>query len=287
MAERANWKGNLKLSLVSCPIQLFPATQSQKISFNMINPKTGSRLKQQMVDAGTGEKVERSDTVRGFEVEKDQYVTVTDEELEAVKLETKHSINIDAFVKKSEIDERYIERPYYIVPDEDGDDEAFAVIREALRRKGMVAIGQIILQRRENIIAIEPYKQGMVGYLLRYPTEIRASGRYFSEIKRVDVDDEMVDLASTIIDKKTTAFKPDQFKDHYEDAVRELLEEKRKGAKITTSVPKSAGGAKVIDLMAALRKSVGAEPGRRAAARRTDSRGSTKSSAREKAKRRA
>ena len=173
MAERANWKGILKLSLVTCPIQLFPATQSQKVSFNMLNPKTGNRLKQQLVDAGTGEKIERTDTVRGFAVEKDTYVTVTEDELAEVRLETKHTINIDAFVKKSEIDERFIERPYYIVPDEDGDDEAYAVIREALRKKGMVAVGQIILSRREHMIAIEPYKQGMIGLLLRYPAEIR------------------------------------------------------------------------------------------------------------------
>jgi DNA end-binding protein Ku len=242
MAERANWKGTLKLSLVTCPIQLFTATQSQKVSFNMLNPKTGNRLKQQLVDAATGEKVERMDTVRGFAVEKDTYVT----------------INIDAFVKRSEIDERYIERPYYIVPDDDGDAEAYAVIREALRKKGMVAIGQVILQRREHLIAIEPCKNGMVGLLLRYPNEIRATARYFSEIEDVKVDPEAVDLATVIIDRKAAKFDPDQFHDRYEESLRELLEEKKRGVKITAS-SQPAGAGRVIDLMSALRKSVSAD----------------------------
>jgi Ku protein len=174
MAPRANWKGYLRLSLVSCPIALYPASSlSEKVSFNRINRKTGNRLKQQNVDSETGEVVSRDDMVRGYEVAKGQYMIVEDEEIEAVQIESTRTIDIDRFVPKSEIDERYIDSPYYIAPDGAVGQEAFAVIRDTIAKLNMVALGRVVLARREHVIALEPKGRGLVGTTLRYPYEVR------------------------------------------------------------------------------------------------------------------
>ena len=183
MAPRANWKGYLRLSLVSCPIALYPASSlSEKVSFNRLNRKTGNRLKQQNVDSETGEVVPRQDIARGYEVAKSQYLIVEDEELDAVQIESTRTIDIDQFVPKSEIDERYIDSPYYLAPDGQVGQEAFAVIRDTIGKLNMVALGRVVLTRREHVIALEPKGRGLMGLTLRYPYEIRDEASYFEDI---------------------------------------------------------------------------------------------------------
>jgi len=183
MAPRANWKGFLRLSLVSCPIALYPASSlREKVSFNRINRKTGNRLKQQNVDSETGEVVSREDMARGYEVGKGQYLVVEDEEFEAIQIESTRTIDIDQFVPRSEIDERYIDSPYYIVPDGQVGQDAFAVIRDTIGKMNMVALGRVVLTRREHVIALEPRDRGLLGLTLRYPYEVRDQAEYFEDI---------------------------------------------------------------------------------------------------------
>ena len=198
MAPRANWKGYLRLSLVSCPIALYPASSlSEKVSFNRINRKTGNRLKQQNVDSETGEVVSREDMVRGYEVAKGQYMIVEDEEVEAVQIESTRTIDIDQFVPKNEIDERYVDSPYYIAPDGAVGQEAFAVIRDTIAKLNMVALGRVVLARREHVIALEPKGRGLVGTTLRYPYEVRAEKPYFEDISELKLPKEVLDWLPT------------------------------------------------------------------------------------------
>src|SRR5437868_3151056 len=183
MAPRAYWKGYLKLSLVSCPIALYPASSSsERVSFNRINRKTGNRLKQQMVDAETSEPVAREDIGRGYEYAKGQYLMVEDEELEKIKIESTHTIDIDCFVPRAEIDDRYLDSPYYIAPTDQVGQEAFSVIRDAMREKKMVGIARVVLTRREHVVMLEPFEKGLLATTLRYPYEIREHGEYFEDI---------------------------------------------------------------------------------------------------------
>ena len=180
MAPRAYWKGYLKLSLVSCPIALYPATsEREKISFHQLNKETGHRIRYRKVDAETGDEVEQSDIIKGFEVNKGEYVELDPEELEAVAIESKRTIEIEEFVPKSEIDEIYMRDPYFIVPDGEVGQQAFAVIREAIRKEGMVALGKVVFTSREHIIALEARDKGMMGITLRYPYEVRDQNEYF------------------------------------------------------------------------------------------------------------
>ena len=214
MAPRANWKGYLRLSLVSCPVALYPASSlSEKVSFNRINRKTGNRLKQQNVDSETGEVVPREDTVRGYEVAKDHYMIVEDEEIEAVQIESTRTIDIDQFVPKDEIDERYIDSPYYVAPDGPVGQEAFAVIRDTIAKMNMVALGRVVLSRREHVIALEPRGRGLVGTTLRYPYEVRDEKSYFEDIPELKLPKEMLDLATHIVQTKSGHFDPAQFED--------------------------------------------------------------------------
>ena len=204
MAPRANWKGYLRLSLVSCPIALYPASSlSEKVSFNRINRKTGNRLKQQNVDSETGEVVLREDIARGYEVAKDQYLIVEDEELDAVQIESTRTIEIDQFVPKSEIDERYIDSPYYLAPDGKVGQDAFAVIRDTIGKLNMVALGRVVLTRREHVIALEPKGRGLLGMTLRYPYEVRDEAPYFEDIPELKLPKEMLDLATHIVSTKS------------------------------------------------------------------------------------
>jgi len=258
MAPRAYWKGFLRLSLVSCPIQLFPATtEREKISFNQINKDTGGRIRYRKVDEGTGEEVEPSNIVKGYQIDKDQYVEITDEEIESITLESKKTIEIDEFVPKSEIDELYNVRPYYIVPDGDAGQEAFVVIRNVIDKMNMVAIGRVVLSTREHVIAMEPRGKGIMGTLLRYPYEVRDEKEYFDEIKDVKISKDMMELAEHIVRTKTGHFDPEKFEDQYEGALREIIERKSKGLKI--EAPRERASTKVINLMDALRQSVKAE----------------------------
>jgi DNA end-binding protein Ku len=256
MAPRANWKGFLRLSLVTCPVALYPATsESEKISFNQLNRQTGHRIKYLKVDADTGEEVANEDIVKGYALDKDTYVEVSKEELEEVALESTRTIEIDEFVEKSEIDPRYLIRPYYLRPDGKVGHDAFAVIRETIREMNKVAIGRVVLTNREHIIALEPLDKGLMGTLLRYPYEVRSEDEYFDEIQDVKVTKDMLDLARHIVNQKSGRFEPEKFEDQYETALIDLINQKRSGKPI---VPKERPrGENVVDLMEALRKSVG------------------------------
>jgi DNA end-binding protein Ku len=256
MAPRANWKGFLRLSLVTCPVALYPATsESEKISFNQLNKQTGHRIKYLKVDADTGEEVPNEDIVKGYALDKETFIELSKEELENVALESTRTIDIDEFVDKAEIDPRYLIRPYYLRPDGKVGHDAFAVIRETLREMNKVAIGRVVLTNREHIIALEPMEKGLVGTLLRYPYEVRSEAEYFDDIQDVKVTKDMLDLARHIVNQKSGNFEPDKFEDHYETALVDLINQKRAGKPIT---PKERPrGENVVDLMEALRRSVG------------------------------
>src|ERR1700760_4083326 len=256
MAPRANWKGFLRLSLVTCPIALYPATsESEKISFNQLNRKTGHRIKYSKVDADTGEEVPNEDIVKGYKVDTDTFIEVTKEELENVALESTRTIEIDEFVDRSDIDPRYLIRPYYLRPDGKVGHDAFAVIRETIREMDKIAIGCVVLTNREHIIALEPLEKGLMGTLLRYPYEVRDPAEYFDEIQDVKVTKDKLDLARHIVDQKSGSFEPDKFEDQYETALVDLINQKRAGKPIT---PKERPrGENVVDLMDALRRSIG------------------------------
>jgi len=262
MAPRAYWKGFLRLSLVSCPIALYPATtQREKINFHQLNRKTGHRIRYLKVDAETGDEVDRDEIVKGYELKKGDYVQVEPEELEAVALESKHMIEIDEFVPRKEIDELYYANPYYIVPDGDIGVEAFAVIRDAIEEEGMVALGRVVLTSREHVTVLEPRGKGILGVTLRYPYEVRDEKDYFDAIPSVRVTKDMLELAAHIVKSKTGHFNPKKFEDHYEDALKDLLRKKEKGE--TIEVPRERQSGKVINLMDALRRSAkGEEAGR-------------------------
>jgi DNA end-binding protein Ku len=253
---RPFWKGYLKLSLVSCPIALFPASSSsERVSFRQINKKTGHRLKQQLVDSVTGKVVESQDKGRGYEIGKDQYLPVEDEELDSLALESTHTIDIEKFVPRSEIDERYLDSPYYLTPENKVGQDAFAVIREAMRRKGMVGLGKVVISRRERIVMLEPFEQGLMATTLRYGYEIRDAKPYFEDIPPLKLPDEMVELAEHILDTKTGHFDPAEFEDRYENAVVEMLKQKQAGMPVKKEAPVAAPST-VINLMDALRRSV-------------------------------
>jgi DNA end-binding protein Ku len=263
VAPRAYWKGYLKLSLVSCPVALFPATTSrEKISFHQLNKNTGNRVRYRKVDAETGDEVEAADIIKGYEVGKGEYIEVEPEELEAVALESKRTIEIEEFVPRQDIDELYLADPYYMVPDGEVGQQAFAVIREAIRREGMVAIGKVVFTSREHIIALEARDKGMLGITLRYPYEVRKPNEYFAEIEDEKVPKDMLELATHIVETKLGKFEPEKFEDQYEDALKELLRKKQKGEKIEQ--PKEREPSNVINLMDALRQSVKAEGGQAA-----------------------
>ena len=258
MAPRAYWKGFLRLSLVSCPIQLFPATsESEKIKFNQINKETGNRIRYRKVDEDTGEEVPSENIAKGYEIAKGQYIEITDAELESIALESTKTIDIDEFVPKSEIDDLYHIRPYYIAPDGKIAQDAFVVIRNIIQQMNMAALGRVVLTSREHVIAMEPRGKGLMGTLLRYPYEVRDEKDYFDDIPDLKLGKDMMDLAKHIVVTKSGHFEPDKFEDHYEAALRELIEKKSKGIKI--EAPKERAPSKVINLMDALRRSAQSE----------------------------
>src|SRR3954468_22596863 len=259
MAPRANWKGFLRLSLVTCPVALFPATSdTEKVSFNQINRNTGHRIKYAKVDADTGDEVANEDIVKGYKVDTDTYIEVSKDELEDIALESTHTIEIDEFVPKADIDNRYLIRPYYLVPDGKVGHDAFAVVRETIRSMNKVAIGRVVLTNREHIIALEPLGKGLMGTLLRYPYEVRSEKDYFEDIQDVKITKDMLDLAKHIVEQKSGAFEPELFEDHYETALIDLINKKRSGAPIAAKAAPKTGG-NVINLMDALKKSIANE----------------------------
>ena len=272
MAPRAYWKGSLRLSLVTCPVALYPAsTAVGKTRFHMINIETGNRLKQQMVDAETGDVVEGDQKGRGYELSKGKYVEIDKEELDAVQIESNHTIDIDSFVPKDEIDQRYLNHPYYIAPDGKAGVDAFAVIRDAMKDQDRVALARIVLTNREHVIAIEPFGKGLLGTTLRYPYELRDADDYFDGIKNPKISKDMIELAGHILDTKAAHFDPSKFKDEYEDALRKLVKRKAAGKTIETAEPEERPS-NVINLMDALKRSLkerrGAKSSTRSSARR-------------------
>src|ERR1700716_4180036 len=237
MAPRAYWKGFLRLSLVTCPIALFPATsESEKISFNQINRNTGHRIKYQKVDADTGEEVSSEDIIKGYKVDTDRYLEISKDEFENIALESTRTIEIDEFVPRKEIDDLYLVRPYYIVPDGKVGNDAYAVIRDTIRSLDKVALARVVLTSREHVIALEARDKGLMGMLLRYPYEVRDQAEYFDEIHDVKITKDMLDLARHIVEQKSGHFDPAKFEDHYEAALQDLLNKKQKGQ----AIPKAA-----------------------------------------------
>ena len=256
MAPRAYWKGSLKLSLVSCPVVLYPASTSVgKTRFHMINKETGNRLKQQMVDSETGDIVEGDRKGRGYELKKGSYVEIEKDELEAVRIESNHTIEIDSFVPRDEIDKRFYNNPYYIAADGKAAVDAFAVIRDAMKDQDRVALARIVLTNREHIIAIEPLGKGLLGTTLRYPYELRDESDYFDDIKSPKISKDMIELASHILDTKAAHFDPSKFKDEYENALKALVRRKASGKPIKVSA-RDEKPDNVVNLMDALKASL-------------------------------
>src|SRR5262245_49561977 len=238
MAPRPYWKGYLKLSLVACPVSVFTATSSsERVSFRQINKQTGNRLRQQMIDEVTREVVDTADKGRGYEVDKNVYIQVEDDEIEALEIESNHTIDIDSFVPRDEIDERYHDASYYIAPSDEVGREAFAVIREAMRGKNMVALGRIVLAKRERVIALQPWDKGLLGTTLRYAYEVRDAKDYFDEIPAIKVAADMLKLAEHILEGKAAEFEPAKFVDHYEQEVVEMLRKKQAGLPLPKERP--------------------------------------------------
>jgi DNA end-binding protein Ku len=268
MAPRVYWKGYLRLSLVTCPIELFPATsQAEKTHFHQINKKTGHRLRQQMVDEATGRVVDKAQKGRGYELSKGRYVEIDEDELDAIEIESTHTVDIDSFVPAAEIDERYLDKPYYIAPRGKAGAEAFAVIHDAMKEKDRVAIARIVMAHREHIIALEPLGKGVLGTTLRYDYEVRDEKAYFSDLPTPRVSRDMIKLAEHILDTKAAHFDATKFKDRYETALRKLVKQKAAGKKIEVREPEEKPS-NVIDLMDALRRSVAG--GRTHGARRSN-----------------
>jgi DNA end-binding protein Ku len=261
MAPRPNWKGYLKLSLVSCAISIYPATtERERVSFNQLNKNTGNRIRYKKVDAATDEEVASGDIVKGYQVDKDVYVTVEDEEIDALQVESSRTIEIDSFVPLAQIDARYFDAPYYVIPNDKVGQDAFAVIREAMRAKKMVGVGRVVISKRERPIILEAMGKGLRGITLHYPYEVRDEKEYFSEIPDVKVPSDMLKLAEHIVDTKAGAFDPTAFVDHYEEAVVDLLKSKQAGravSKTRAAEPPS----NVVNLMEALKRSISSEKG--------------------------
>jgi DNA end-binding protein Ku len=261
---RPYWKGYLRLSLVNCPIELHAATsQAEKTHFHQINVRTGHRLRQKMVDEETGREVDKEHKGRGYELSKGKYVLIEPEELQAIELESTRTLDIEGFVPRTQIDQRYLEKPYYIVPNGKEGADAFAVIRDAMKDKDRVALGRIVFAQREHIMTLEPMGKGMLGTTLRFDYEVRDEKDYFADVPSPRVTKDMVRLAEHILEAKATRFDPRKFKDRYEQALRKLVQRKARGHTIEAPEPEEKED-NVIDLMEALRASLG----RKAAARK-------------------
>jgi len=286
MAARAYWTGQIRLALVSIPVEIYPATKSgASVSFHQIHEPSGQRIRYEKVASGVGP-VDRDEIVKGYEISKGSYVLLDDEEIEAVKIESRRTLELVQFVDADEIDVLYFEKPYFVVPADDLADEAFIVLREALRQSRKVGLGQLAVRGREQLVSLKPCGRGMVLETLRYADEVRKGQSYFREIPDDRPDKDLLDLAATLIEKKSAPFEPDEFKDRYVDALMGLIEKKSKAKsnkRILEDVEQPATGKdNVIDLMAALKKSVGeagtakkAASGKAAGARSTSSKSTT------------
>jgi DNA end-binding protein Ku len=258
MAARAYWQGQIRLALVSIPVEIYSATKSgATVAFNQIHEPSGKRIKYEKVAPGIGP-VDPEDIVKGYQYEKGKYVLLTDEEIEAVKLESKKTLELTQFVDQGDIDAIYYEKPYYVVPADDLAEEAFIVLREALRRSKKIGLGQLALRGREYVVSLKPCGRGMVLETLRYADEVNKAAAYFRDIGDAKPDEDLLDLATTLIDKKTGKFDASDYHDRYVDALKALIERKRKGKTIETEeeTPAQSRGSNVVDLMAALKRSL-------------------------------
>jgi DNA end-binding protein Ku len=255
MAPRPNWKGYLKLSLVSCPVALFPATTtSERVSFRTLNRATGNRVRRQFVDEQTSEPVETEDQIKGYEVAKGEFIQIEDDELKSIQIESNHTIDIEKFVPRSAVDQLYLDTPYYLTPTDRVGEEAFAVIRDAMRAEKVVGLARVVLFRRERILMLEPRTKGLVATSLHFANEVHAASGYFDEIPDLDLPKQMLELATHIIEKMSGHFEPEQFEDRYENALIELIRSKQKGMPIKPQPTHRPTN--VINLMDALRRSV-------------------------------
>ena len=255
MAPRPTWKGYLKLSLVSCAVAMYTATStSSRIRLNIINRETGNRIRNQAIDSETGDVVENENKVKGYEVDDGRYVLLEEDELDEVALESTHTIDIEEFVDRDEVDEIYLDESFYIVPNDEVAYEAFAVIREAMKKKNMVGLGRVVMHRRERLLMLQTRGKGIAATALRYKSEVRKEDAYFDEIPTVKVPNDMLQLAEHILQQKKGHFDPEKFEDRYEDALSTLIKAKRAGKEPpAVSTPKPSN---VINLMDALRRSV-------------------------------
>ena len=287
MAPRASWKGYLKLSLVSCSVSMFPATTTaDRIHFNILNRATGNRVRYEVVDAETGEPVEKDDRVKGYAVAGRNYVLLEDDELDQVALESTHTLDIESFVDRAEVDGLFLDESHYLVPGDDVGLEAFAVIRKAMEKENLVGLARVVLHRRERLLMLQPRGRGLLATALRYRNEVRDESDYLDDIPNTRVPGDMLDLAVHILKSKVGTFAPDTFEDRYETALKKLIAAKRAGKELPSAPePKESN---VIDLMEALRRSVKggassrkeasgasrspAKPARKAAARKTPAR---------------
>ncbi len=259
MAARAYWQGQIRLALVSIPVEIYSATKSgATVAFNQIHEPSGKRIKYEKVAPGIGP-VDPEEIVKGYQYEKGKYVLLSDDEIEAVKLESKKTLELTQFVDQNEIDAIYYEKPYYVVPADDLAEEAFVVLREALRRAKKVGLGQLALRGREYVVSLKPCGRGLVLETLRYADEVNKAASYFRDIGDAKPDEDLLDLATSLIDKKTGPFHPDEYHDRYIDALKDLIERKRKGKTIEAdeeAAPAQSRGSNVVDLMAALKRSL-------------------------------
>jgi DNA end-binding protein Ku len=283
MAPRPNWKGFLKLSLVSCAVALYPATTTnQRIRFNIINKNTGNRIRNEVVDADTGEPVEPEDRVKGYQFEKGQYVLVEEDELDNVALESTHTIEIEEFVPMADVDRIFLDESFYLVPQDEVAQEAFAVIREAMRKEELAGLARVVIYRREHLLILQPRGKGLLATALRYKNEVRDEKDYFDDIEDIKVPADMLKLAVHILETKKGHFNPGKFEDRYENALQDLIKAKRAGkAPPVVSEPRPSN---VINLMDALRRSAKSERQRPAANRRNSAR-SKRSTPRRKVRR--
>ena len=254
MASRPTWQGHLRLSLVTCPVALYTATASGgEVHFNMLHKTTHNRIRMIPTDPETGP-VDRDDIVKGYEIEKDRYVVVTEDEIEEVRLESTRTIDIDRFVDEKEIDRLYWNDPYFLVPDGKMAVEAYTVIREAMRKSGRIALGRVVMHTRERLLAIEPRDNGLIAYSLRTHDEVRDPKEAFEDIPSAKADPKMVEIAAKIIEQQEGPFEPSQFEDRYEKALRELIHRKERGEKLVKAEP--VADTNVVDLMEALKRSL-------------------------------
>lgn len=267
---RPLWRGHLKLSAVACPVAMYNAiTQSEDIHLHMLNPETGNRVNLITVDSETREELARADLIRGYEFQKNKYVPISPDELDELKIESSEVMNIEQFVPRDDLDPRYFERFYYIIPDGEAGDDAFTVIRQALDKKKLFAITRAVISRKERVIAVRACSKGLIGYALREEDDIRNTDQFFDDIDSVSIDKDMMDLALKLVEQKTDAFDAGKFDDRYENRLRQLIEAKLEGVELEPEEIEDAP--KVIDLMEALKQSLG--QGRRGSRHSNDNEG--------------